>query len=158
MVAVLNIDYSYLQAVSDETACVLLYKGTVVPASTKILRTFRSINSSIDVPIAIRVLHYVNPRRRRGLRFTKKRVYARDNYICQYSGKKLRPSDATIDHILPKSRGGKSTFENCVTCSRDINIKKGDRTPDEAGLKLIHVPRPYVLREWDKLMQLGLLI
>jgi hypothetical protein len=65
---------------------------------------------------------------------------SRDNFCCQYTGIKLQPSKRTVDHIIPKARGGKSTWENCVTSSFEINSIKSNRTPEEAGLKLLNKP------------------
>jgi 5-methylcytosine-specific restriction endonuclease McrA len=77
-------------------------------------------------------------------RFTLKGIFRRDLYICQYTGVALLPDQLTVDHIIPKSRGGKSTWENCVTASRKINLEKGNKTPEEAGLKLLNKPTsPY---------------
>lgn len=73
---------------------------------------------------------------------TKNNIWVRDNGICQYSGKKLKPEEANIDHPFPKSRGGLNTWENMVLCHKEINSKKGSRTPEEAGLKLIKKPKP----------------
>ena len=70
-------------------------------------------------------------------RFNFRGVFRRDYYICQYTGISLPPSQLTVDHILPKARGGKSTWENCVTASLEVNAAKGNRTPEEAGLKLL---------------------
>lgn len=73
---------------------------------------------------------------------TKNNIWIRDKGICQYSGKKLKPEEANIDHPFPKSRGGPNTWENMVLCHKDINSKKGSKTPEEAGLKLIRKPKP----------------
>jgi 5-methylcytosine-specific restriction endonuclease McrA len=67
-------------------------------------------------------------------------IFIRDKGICQYSGKKIPVGDATLDHIIPKSRGGKDTWHNLVLCDKKINHKKGDKTPKEAGLKLLREP------------------
>lgn len=84
-------------------------------------------------------------------RLTKKKIYMRDHGICQYTGKKLSPNEANIDHVIPRSRGGKFSWDNCVVCSKEINTKKADRTPDEAGLKLLKKPsRPSVPILFDK--------
>ena len=74
-------------------------------------------------------------------RLTKKNIFRRDNSTCQYTGKPVTPKTANIDHIIPVSRGGKNTWENMVVCSKDINNKKGDKTPSEAGLELIKKPK-----------------
>lgn len=72
---------------------------------------------------------------------TKNNIWIRDKGICQYSGKKLKPEEANIDHPFPKSRGGSNTWENMVLCHKHINSKKGNKTPEEAGLKLIRKPK-----------------
>ena len=71
---------------------------------------------------------------------SKEAIYQRDNGICQYTGKKIDRHTATIDHVLPRSRGGEDTWNNMVLCSRDINTKKGNKLNSEAGLKLLKVP------------------
>jgi len=74
-------------------------------------------------------------------KFGLKSIWLRDGGICQYSGKALDFSDASIDHVIPQSRGGETSWENCVLCERLLNSKKGDKTPAEAGLKLRITPR-----------------
>jgi 5-methylcytosine-specific restriction endonuclease McrA len=73
-------------------------------------------------------------------RFNFKGIFRRDRFYCQYTGVVLHPSQLTVDHIIPKARGGKSTWENCVTASLTVNANKGNRTPEEAGLKLLAKP------------------
>lgn len=73
-------------------------------------------------------------------RFNFRGVFKRDFYRCCYTGVSLPPSQLTVDHVIPKARGGKSTWENCVTASLEINAAKGNRTPEEAGLTLLHQP------------------
>lgn len=71
---------------------------------------------------------------------TKHNIHKRDNYTCVYTGKKLTKEELSIDHIMPKSRGGKDTWENLVCCCKLINSRKSDMTPEEAGLKLQYHP------------------
>lgn len=73
--------------------------------------------------------------------FTFNNLWQRDKGICQYTGKPLTPNTGNIDHVIPRSRGGKSTWTNCVLCHREVNSMKADRTPAEAGLKLIATPK-----------------
>jgi hypothetical protein len=68
-------------------------------------------------------------------------VFIRDGFTCQYCGKKFSPKNLTIDHVIPRSRGGKTEWLNIVTSCISCNLKKGDRTPEEAGLTLIKEPR-----------------
>lgn len=90
-------------------------------------------------PAIVKLKEYI---RKRPLipRFSRKGVFKRDKYICQYTGIKYSPSKLTIDHVIPKSQGGKNTWENCVTCSNQANSVKGDRTPEEAGMILLRKP------------------
>jgi len=70
-----------------------------------------------------------------------KTIYDRDNGVCQYSGRKLSRSEASLDHILPRAKGGKTTWENIALCDKQINNKKGDRLNHEVGLKLLRQPK-----------------
>jgi 5-methylcytosine-specific restriction endonuclease McrA len=95
-------------------------------------------------------------------KFTSKNLWQRDEGICQYTGRKLKPNEGNIDHVLPKSRGGRSTWTNCVLSHKDVNAQKGNRTPSEAGLRLIRQPKEpqslpttfyienqFNIKEWD---------
>jgi len=70
-----------------------------------------------------------------------KTIRERDGNRCQYTGKMLRPEEGSLDHVVPRSRGGKDAWENLVWSSKAVNTKKGNRLPHEAGLKLLTVPR-----------------
>lgn len=73
-------------------------------------------------------------------RFSLRAVWQRDGGICQYTGKPLTPSEGSIDHVIPRARGGRTTWENCVLADRKINNRKADKTPAEAGLALKKKP------------------
>ena len=68
-------------------------------------------------------------------------IRERDGNRCQYTGRVLRPDEGSMDHVLPRSRGGKNAWENLVWAGKDVNARKGNRLPHEAGLKLLSVPR-----------------
>lgn len=72
---------------------------------------------------------------------TKESIRKRDGGVCQYTGKQLSWREGNIDHVVPRTKGGRNTFENMVWCHKDINSKKADKTPDQAGLKLIRKPK-----------------
>lgn len=74
------------------------------------------------------------------IKFNRENVFIRDNFTCQYTGKRCKASDLTLDHVIPRERGGRTSWENIVTCRRDINSMKANRLPYEAGLKLIRKP------------------
>ena len=73
-------------------------------------------------------------------KFNTRNLWLRDGGRCQYTGKELKPGEGNIDHIMPRSRGGGTTWENCVLADRRVNSRKADRTPEEAGLKLLREP------------------
>lgn len=81
---------------------------------------------------------------------TRNNIFLRDDFTCQYSGKKCNKSELTLDHVIPLSKGGRSTWENLVTCHRNVNFKKGSKTVEEAGLQLLKrpiMPSSYALQE-----------
>jgi len=73
--------------------------------------------------------------------FSRKAIYERDNGTCQYSGRKLSFEEGNIDHVLPRSKGGRTSFENCVLSDKRVNTKKGSKTLSESGLKLLAKPK-----------------
>src|SRR3990172_2228478 len=104
----------------------------------------RSAKLSLVAPEVI-VLQKYEDIGQRSVVFSRRNIFKRDKYTCQYCGHQFRSKvamrDLTIDHVMPKSRGGKSTWENCVLACIDCNKVKADRTPDEAGLRLRKVPK-----------------
>ncbi len=83
------------------------------------------------------------------VKFNRQNVFERDNYTCQYSGRTCKVKDLTLDHVIPRERGGRTSWENIVTCSREMNAVKANRLPHEAGLRLVRKParpkaRPFV--------------
>lgn len=73
-------------------------------------------------------------------RFGARGIWQRDGGVCQYTGRKLTPAEGNIDHVVPRSRGGASSWNNCVLSHREVNARKADRLPQEAGLRLIRNP------------------
>ena len=96
-------------------------------------------NSNVKLPEVI-VLSNYDKIPKKGMKLTKRNIFLRDNFTCQYTGKTVSTKTADIDHVIPKSRGGKTSWDNLVVCSKPVNRKKADRTPDEAGLKLLKRP------------------
>lgn len=74
------------------------------------------------------------------IKFNRQNVFERDNYTCQYTGRVFKAKDLTLDHVIPRERGGRTSWENIVTCCREINARKANRLPHEAGLRLIRKP------------------
>jgi 5-methylcytosine-specific restriction endonuclease McrA len=84
--------------------------------------------------------------------FSRKNLFKRDKYTCVFCGVQPGPAELTIDHVMPKSRGGKSTWENCVLACVDCNKRKSNRTPEEAGMKLRKHPKK---PSWKTLAQVN---
>jgi 5-methylcytosine-specific restriction endonuclease McrA len=138
-VLVLNATYEPLSVVSLRRAVILLLKekAEIVEAAEAELR---SANISMPRPLVIRLVYYVRIPHRISLPLTRRTVLARDHYTCQYCGKQPARKDLTVDHILPRSRGGYTTWENVVAACQRCNGRKGNRTPEEANMWLQSAP------------------
>lgn len=142
-VLLLNASYEPLNVCSWRRALVLLLKGKAegmegeMPICEKIERIDTSIDK-LEKPAVIRLRYYVAVPYKE-LPFSKHNILVRDNYTCQYCGKKTHT--LTLDHIYPKSRGGEYSWKNIVAACPKCNQLKADRTPKEAGMKLLR--RPY---------------
>jgi 5-methylcytosine-specific restriction endonuclease McrA len=99
----------------------------------------RAVNFEIQVPRVIRLFRYDRLPKRR-VRLSRRNLFARDGYRCQYCGRDFPVAQLSVDHVVPRSRGGKNTWENVVTSCMSCNVKKGGRTPKEARMKLIRAP------------------
>ena len=128
---VLNATYEPLSVVSARRAVVLLvnHKAELVHAGPEV---WSSERSEFQVPTVIRLRGYVRVPFRRRIPLNRKAVFARDRHRCQYCG----AAAENLDHVHPRSRGGDHTWENVVAACRPCNTRKGDRTPDEAGMPL----------------------
>lgn len=118
-------------------------------------------SGGIRIPTVV-VLSTFDQLPRRRLRFNFRGLWQRDGGRCQYTGRQLIPSEANIDHVIPRSRGGADSWENCVLSCRDVNTRKADRTPAEANLTLLQSPtkppvqpatnlisNPYKISDWQ---------
>ena len=142
-VLVLNADYQAISLCSVERAFLLLYlkKAEAVEACAD--KVIRSVNRSFSLPSIIRLRRYVQvPYRKVSL--TRANVFRRDGYKCGYCGSRQH---LTLDHVLPRCRGGRDSWDNLVTACQSCNTKKGNRLPEEAGMELARKPfRPsYVM-------------
>jgi 5-methylcytosine-specific restriction endonuclease McrA len=99
----------------------------------------RSVNFEIQVPRVLRLLHYDRVPKQR-VRLNRRNIFARDSNHCQYCGKRFSTSELSLDHVVPTCRGGETSWENLVCACVKCNVRKGGRTPIEAGLKLIKQP------------------
>lgn len=121
----------------------------------------KTIQGNVKIPKIIILCRYDKVPKKRP-KITRKGIWIRDQGICQYTGKKISPNEGNIDHVIPKSRGGATDWTNCVLAHKKVNAKKADRTPEEAGLKLIRQPfipkelpvsfyltNKYNIQEWE---------
>src|SRR5262245_30700077 len=99
----------------------------------------RTSNSEIQVPRVIRLTSYEKVPKHT-VKFNRRNIFARDNNQCQYCGKKFATSELSLDHIVPRSQGGESSWENVVCACIDCNVRKGGRTPKQAHMGLIRKP------------------
>lgn len=140
----LNYDYSYLNVVDKQKAFKYITSGkvTVEQYSDKLVHTFEK---AYQIPLVVRFVKFIRKIYRRKVYWSKKNVMIRDDNTCMYCGSKKQ---ITIDHIMPKSRGGKNTFENTVAACFECNNKKGDRTPREAMMGLNMKPTQPTVMEF----------
>jgi hypothetical protein len=134
-VLVLNYDYTPLNVTSIRRGFVLVDKGKaeVIKSGESPILTGYKIYVR---PVIIRLLKYIRYQTK-GLRANRTRIYKRDNHECVYCGAK---KDLTLDHVLPKSRGGGNEWTNLVTSCFKCNLRKGNKTPDEAKMMMKHKP------------------
>jgi len=151
-VLVLNASYEPINICAARRALVLILKG-VASAEEVAPAQVHSARHTLNVPSVIRLLEYRRiPHQTRAL--SRKNILMRDRYICQYCQRSLPSGEMTLDHVIPRSRHGETTWENLVACCHPCNNKKGSRTPDEAGMKLLRQPRPFSLHTSRHLMRL----
>jgi 5-methylcytosine-specific restriction endonuclease McrA len=100
----------------------------------------RTARGAIRVPTVIVAVNYAKVPKKRP-KLSAKNIRERDGHRCQYTGVLLHPDEGSLDHVVPRSRGGADTWENLVWSAKDVNQRKADRLPHEAGLKLLTVPR-----------------
>jgi len=130
----LNADYTFLNVVNWKRAICLITKGKVqvLRHSERLIRTAEGL--AVKVPAVLRLIKLIRTLYINRVPFSKKNVLIRDGFKCAYCGSVKRK--LTIDHIIPKSRGGKTNFENCVSSCKSCNNKKGNKTPSEANMYL----------------------
>ena len=142
-VLVLNASFEPINVCTVRRAVVMIFKG-VARVEEQNGHVLHSAKQAIRAPSVIRLTEYIHiPFKHRSL--SRKNILLRDHSTCQYCAKQLPPSDLTLDHIHPRSRGGDSTWDNLVACCKRCNHRKGNRTPEEAGMKLVRRPRGFSL-------------
>ena len=99
----------------------------------------RTVSCEIQVPRVIRLLNYERLPRQ-VVKFNRRNIFARDNNLCQFCGKRFPSGELSLDHVVPRSQGGATTWENIVCACVSCNVKKGGRTPRQANMALIRKP------------------
>ena len=137
-VLILNASFEPLHVCSVRRAIQLLMTDVAarVEDAATVLRT---PSRTVPVPSVVRLNRYVRRPYRQKVAFNRRNLFRRDDHRCQYCG--APRSDLTLDHVLPRSRGGPTSWENVVACCRACNARKRDRTPEEAGMRLAHTPK-----------------
>ncbi|GAB4510902.1 MAG: hypothetical protein Tsb0020_28520 [Haliangiales bacterium] len=134
----LNSTYEPLRVISWQRAVTMVYVGKV-----EVLKTYesvlRSMTTRLQTPAVVRLMTFVRRHRVR-ISFSRRNVFLRDGFLCQYCGVSLPASELTTDHVVPRSHGGGTTWDNVVTACSPCNLRKGGRTPKQARMILNRRP------------------
>jgi CRISPR/Cas system Type II protein with McrA/HNH and RuvC-like nuclease domain len=149
VVLVLNCDYTPLNLTTFKRGFVLVHKGKAEIVKSDDNPITAGYNTFIR-PLIIRLLNYITHHTKK-LKISRNRIYRRDSYQCVYCGSR---KELTLDHVLPKSRGGGNDWDNLVTSCAKCNIKKANRTPEEAKMKMSHKPYTPTLVDENKSVKL----
>lgn len=133
-VLLLNASYEPLQFCSWQRAITLVLKGKAVAVET--LEDWW-LNAKYRMPSVVRLIYYVKIPFK-SVPLNRKNLLHRDHHVCQYCGHQGEP--LSLDHVMPRSRGGPTSWENLVAACHRCNVKKGDKTPEEAGMRLARKP------------------
>lgn len=150
-VLLLNSTYEPITFLTEKRALKLLMneKGKVDVIDTWDGVYVRTVSKKIEFPSILRLKEYVKFTYKKP-RFMKYALFNRDNWLCQYCGVKLNRMTITIDHIIPRSKGGKRTWNNCVSSCKTCNRRKGNKNLEESGLTLRTNPTiPSRFHFWD---------
>ena len=146
---VLNSSYEFLGITDWKSAVCAAVSGKAI-VEEEYEAVVHSPSMEMKVPAVIRLRKYVKVLYERitYVSYTKNNVHRRDDFICQYCGEKIRKEKMTVDHVIPESRGGLSIWDNTVSACSGCNRVKDNRTPREAGMTLIRIPRkPHGFKE-----------
>ncbi len=151
-VLVLNATYEPINVTAVRRALILILKG-VATSEEEDGSFVHASHFAIRIPSVIRLVEFRRiPYQTRAL--SRKNVLLRDRYTCQFCGRVSPSHELTLDHVIPRSRGGHTDWDNLVACCHTCNNLKGDRLPDEAGLKLLRPPRAFTLHTSRQIMRM----
>ena len=134
MTLLLTQSYEPLKLISWQRALTLMTLGKV-EVLEEYDRNVCTVSVIFKVPAVVRLLRAFR-RHKKPVKFSRVNIYARDKYRCQYCGKKTSISELTYDHVVPRAQGGRTTWTNIVTCCYECNRRKGNRTPEQASMRL----------------------
>lgn len=138
-VLLLNATYEPMLVIPWQRAVTMLCIGKV-----EVLKTYdvalRSVSVTVAMPAVVRLTRFVRRRRQR-IAMTRRNIFVRDQYRCQYCSDSFKAAELTMDHVVPRSQGGMASWENLVTSCGPCNRRKGGRTPQQAHMKLLSTPR-----------------
>jgi 5-methylcytosine-specific restriction endonuclease McrA len=135
-VLILNADYRALSVCSVYKAFILVYLNKAVVVDKAKDNRIRTVTTSYDIPTVIKLHSYVSVPYK-GVMLSRQNIFKRDNHKCVYCGSH---QNLTLDHVLPRSRGGNASWTNLVTACKLCNAKKGDNLPEEVGMPLPYKP------------------
>ncbi len=160
---VLNLDYNPISVCTVQRAFLLVFLQKAELVRENSCEQLHTIDTTFPMPSVIKLKRYVNVPYK-GVILTRENIFRRDRYQCQYCG---NDKDLTLDHVVPKAKGGKTSWTNLVTACKRCNSKKGDFLPEEVGFKLVMRPfRPsylmflrdfsgYEYEEWQPFLNNG---
>jgi 5-methylcytosine-specific restriction endonuclease McrA len=135
-------NYMALSIIPWKKAVRLLVKGKAEPIETGNSTSVMTGSGAFSIPSIIRLVVTIPWKAHKSrMKFSRKNVMIRDNYLCQYCGIKLGKQGGTIDHVIPRARGGQTTYSNCVASCKSCNNKKADKTLEQVGFKLREKPK-----------------
>ncbi len=139
-VLVLDVDFQPLRIEHWQAVICDIFLGKLEVVENSRDRTIKTVARDYPMPSVVRVLRRFR-RDKQAIKFSRLNIYARDAFTCQYCRRAFPTEELTFDHVQPRSRGGRTTWENIVTCCIDCNSSKANRTPDEAGMQLLRKPK-----------------
>lgn len=134
----LSYDYAALRVIPVKQAFRLIFSDKAEVVKEFAGKFVKTVSRAFAVPAVVRLLSKF--KLKFNVRLTRKNILIRDHYRCRYCGKEGTANSLTLDHIIPRSKGGRFTWDNITTSCVDCNSRKGDRTPEQAGMKIIGGP------------------